>query len=190
MRKIILILFLILVTDLTWANSAGDSLQIQEGIASFYAKRFHGRKTSNGERFDMNTLTAAHKFLPFGTLVRVTRVDNGVSVIVKINDRLPQSSKRTIDLSLKAAQDLDMVRMGLCQVRLSAASSEVMDNLIAYYETRENPGLRLRPIYFPVMMVRQKAIWPLPRLEAENLRPMIIPRTAFLPVSKGKWKKR
>lgn len=190
MQKITLAFFLILITDLTWANSVGDSLQIQEGIASYYAKRFHGRKTSNGEIFDMNTLTAAHKFLPFGTLLRVTRADNGVFVIVKINDRLPQSSKRTIDLSLKAAQDLDMVRMGICQVRLSATSPEVMDNLIAYYETRENPGLRLRPIYFPVSIVRQKAIWPLPRLEVENLRPKIIPRKAFLPVPKSKMRKR
>lgn len=138
----------------------------------------------------MNTLTAAHKFLPFGTLIRVTRIDNGVFVIVKINDRLPKSSKRTIDLSFQAAQDLDMVRMGLCQVRLSAASPEEMDTLIAYYETRENPGLRLRPIYSPVAIVRQRESWPLPRLELAHLRPEIVPRSEIQPVIKGKRRKR
>lgn len=189
MQKLILFVFFIFITDLALANVVGDSLQIQEGIASFYSKRFHGRKTSSGEKFDMNTLTAAHKFLPFGTLIRVTRIDNGVYVMVKINDRLPKSSKRTIDLSLKAAQDLDMVRMGLCQVRLSAASPEEMDALIAYYETRENPGLRLRPIYFPVAIVRQRESWPLPRLELAHLRPEIVPRSQIQPVIKGKRRK-
>jgi rare lipoprotein A len=189
MQKLVLFVFFIFITDLALANAVGDSLQIQEGIASFYSKRFHGRKTSSGEIFDMNTLTAAHKFLPFGALIRVTRMDNGVFVVVKINDRLPKSSKRTIDLSFQAAQDLDMVRMGLCQVRLSAASSEEMDKLIAYYEARENPGLRLRPIYFPVVIVRQREIWPLPRLEVENLRPKIITRRGTFPVANGKRKK-
>jgi rare lipoprotein A len=117
-------------------------------------------------------------------------MDNGVFVVVKINDRLPKSSKRTIDLSFQAALDLDMVRMGLCQVRLSAASPEEMDALIAYYETRENPGLRLRPIYFPVVIVRQREIWPLPRLEVENLRPKIITRRGTFPVANGKRRKK
>jgi rare lipoprotein A len=189
MQKLIFFVFFIFITDLALANVVGDSLEIQEGVASFYSKRFHGRKTSSGEIFDMNTLTAAHKFLPFGTLIRVTRMDNGVFVVVKINDRLPKSSKRTIDLSLKAAQDLDMVSMGLCQVRLSAASPEEMDALIAYYETRENPGLRLRPIYFPVVIVRQREIWPLPRLEVENLRLKIVLRSDIPPVIKGNRRK-
>jgi rare lipoprotein A len=85
MQKLVLFVFFIFITDLALANAVGDSLQIQEGIASFYSKRFHGRKTSSGEIFDMNTLTAAHKFLPFGALIRVTRMDNGVFVVVKIN---------------------------------------------------------------------------------------------------------
>jgi rare lipoprotein A len=189
MQKLILFVFFIFITDLALANVVGDSLQIQEGIASFYSKRFHGRKTSSGEKFDMNALTAAHKFLPFGTLIRVTRIDNGVYVMVKINDRLPQSSKRTIDLSFQAAQDLNMVRMGLCQVRLSAASPEEMDALIAYYETRENLGLRLRPIYFPVAIVRQRESWSLPRLELAHLRPEILPQSQIQPVIKGKRRK-
>jgi len=190
MQKLILFVFFIFITDLALANAVGDSLQIQEGIASFYSKRFHGRKTASGEIFDMNTLTAAHKFLPFGTLIRVTRMDNGAFVFVKINDRLPKSSKRTIDLSFQAALDLDMVRMGLCQVRLSAASPEEMDALIAYFETRENPGLRLRPVYFPAVIVRQGEIWPLPSLEVENMRPKIFPRTETLPETNGKRRKR
>lgn len=170
-RKFVIFYFLFLISNWVLAKKGGDSLQIEEGIASFYAKKFEGRMTSSGEKFDNNFLTAAHKFLPFGTLIRVTRVDNGKIVLVKINDRLPQSSKFTIDLSFRAAQNLDMVSRGLCQVRLSASSPEEMNNLIAYFETRENPGLRLRPVYFLFDFERQKHFWLLAKPKLEQLIP-------------------
>lgn len=79
------------------------------GLASWYGKKFHGRKTSNGERYDMFKLTAAHKHLPLPTYVRITNLGNGKSVIVRVNDRGPFHSNRIIDLSYAAAIKLDTV---------------------------------------------------------------------------------
>lgn len=86
--------------------------------ASWYGPGFHGRRTANGERYDMHGLTAAHKTLPFGTKVRVTNVANGKSVVVRINDRGPFVRGRTIDLSRGAAQAVGMLGAGVAQVRL------------------------------------------------------------------------
>lgn len=89
-----------------------------DGIASFYGKRFHGRLTANGERFNMNAMTAAHKTLPFGTRVRVTNPRNGRSVTVRINDRGPFVRGRHIDLSRAAARKLGIVSRGHANVML------------------------------------------------------------------------
>ena len=89
------------------------------GSASFYAEPYHGRKTANGETFDTyQELTAAHKTLPFNTVVKVTNEDNGRDVDVRINDRGPFIDGRVIDLSLKAAREIDMVRAGVVPVKL------------------------------------------------------------------------
>lgn len=88
------------------------------GVASFYGRRFHGRLTANGERFDMNAMTAAHRTLPFGTQVRVTNPRNGRSVTVRINDRGPFIRGRTIDLSRRAARELGMIQRGHARVQL------------------------------------------------------------------------
>ncbi len=88
----------------------------EAGIASYYHDRFHGRMTASGERFDQGALTAAHRTLPFGTTVRVTRKDNGTSVVVRINDRGPFRTERIIDLSRTAAGRLGMLDSGLVQV--------------------------------------------------------------------------
>ena len=90
----------------------------REGIASWYGGKFHGRLTANGERFDANKLTAAHKTLPFGTVVKVTNTDNGRTVTVRINDRGPFVENRIIDLSRGAAEQLEMTGTGVAQVRL------------------------------------------------------------------------
>ena len=89
-----------------------------EGIASYYAHDFHGRLTSNGETYDMNGLTAAHRTFPFGTKVRVTNLENNLSVIVRINDRGPFVEGRIIDLSLGAAKTIGSVQAGTVTVRL------------------------------------------------------------------------
>ncbi len=91
---------------------------VSTGTASYYANKFDGRKTSSGEIFRQDSLTAAHKTLPFGTWVRVTNLSNDSTAVVKINDRLPKSSSRSIDLSLATARQLNFVRKGLTKVRI------------------------------------------------------------------------
>jgi len=95
----------------------GTSHQL-DGVASYYADEFHGRKTANGETYDMHDLTAAHRTLPFGTKVRVTTRETGKSVIVRINDRGPFKDERVIDLSLGAAKQLGMIASGTGRVIL------------------------------------------------------------------------
>ncbi len=89
------------------------------GQASYYADAFHGKLTASGEIFDMNKLTAAHKTLPFGTILNVKNLKNGRSVMVKINDRGPFSGSRVLDLSKAAAQALDMIRDGVIEVEIT-----------------------------------------------------------------------
>lgn len=90
----------------------------QSGVASWYGRRFHGRRTANGERYNMNAMTAAHRKLPFGTWVRVERLDNGRQVVVRINDRGPFIKGRVIDLSRAAARRLGILGAGVASVRI------------------------------------------------------------------------
>ena len=91
---------------------------VQYGVASYYGPKFHGRKTANGEIFNMYKLTAAHRYYPFGTIVKVTNLSNGKSVIVRINDRGPFVRGRIIDLSYGAAKKLGMLGSGVAKVKL------------------------------------------------------------------------
>lgn len=92
---------------------------MERGEATYYGNSLAGYLTANGDRYDPGQLTAAHKHLPFGSVVRVTREDTGASVIVRINDRGPfGSASRIIDVSYSAAQALDMIRAGVVPVRL------------------------------------------------------------------------
>ena len=88
----------------------------QTGLASYYADKFNGRKTANGEIFDENKLTAAHKTLPFGTIVKVTNLTNNKSVIVRVNDRGPFVAGRIIDLSKAAAKKINLIEAGVVKV--------------------------------------------------------------------------
>lgn len=88
------------------------------GKASWYGIPFHGRTTANGEKYNMNELTAAHKTLPFGSLVKVTNLINNKSVMVRINDRGPYIRGRTLDLSKAAALKLDMLHQGVASVKM------------------------------------------------------------------------
>lgn len=98
--------------------AAASEISVKRGIASWYGPAFHGRRTANGERFDMNKLTAAHRSLAFGTRVKVTNPDNGRSVTVRINDRGPYAGRRTIDLSREAARRIGLTRKGVGRVLL------------------------------------------------------------------------
>ena len=94
------------------------------GAASWYGIPFHGRRTANGEVFDMNGISAAHKTLPFGTRVRVTNLDNGSSLVLRINDRGPFIEGRVLDVSRRAAQLLGFQQAGLANVRIVMVPSE------------------------------------------------------------------
>ncbi|GAC1544660.1 MAG: septal ring lytic transglycosylase RlpA family protein [Myxococcales bacterium] len=90
----------------------------QRGRASYYGAALQGRRTASGERFDMHALTAAHRTLPLGTRVRVTNLENGRQVVVRINDRGPYAQGRIIDLSEEAARRLGCLEQGIAEVRV------------------------------------------------------------------------
>ena len=143
--------------SISWAQSPftyPDSLLvIQEGIASYYGTRFHNRRTANGEIYNMWEFTAAHKHLPFGTLVKVTNQKNGLQAIVRINDRLPKNSKRIIDLSKGVAEHLDMVNDGIVPVKLSLLSASAVAWLRDQYNTVPQ-DIRLRS-YYPEISIQK-----------------------------------
>jgi rare lipoprotein A len=100
------------------------------GMASWYGPGFHGRRTASGDRFDQNGMTAAHRYLPLGTVARITNLANGRQVVVEINDRGPFKGRRVLDLSKGAALRLGMVDSGLARVRIDVlrapgASTEI-----------------------------------------------------------------
>ncbi|MFI8482589.1 septal ring lytic transglycosylase RlpA family protein [Pseudomonas sp. NPDC078700] len=95
-----------------------DATYSATGDASYYAAQHQGQKTASGERFDQNSLTAAHRSLPFGSRVQVTNLSNNKTVVVRINDRGPFTGGRIIDLSRKAAEQLDMLNDGVTKVRI------------------------------------------------------------------------
>jgi len=104
------------------SGSSGGSLYssefYQRGIASYYGEDFHGRRTASGEIYDMNGISAAHKTLPFSTLVEVKNLENGRKITVRVNDRGPFVQGRIIDLSVGAAKALDMYETGTAMVEI------------------------------------------------------------------------
>lgn len=121
--KIAIILVLIAIVVGAFMSSCAKKTVMRpkhsaEGYASWYGPGFHGRTTANGERYNQNAMTAAHKKLPFGTKVRVTNLDNNKTTIVRINDRGPFIRGRIIDLSKKAAKKIAMLGSGTARVRI------------------------------------------------------------------------
>lgn len=121
-----------------------ENLLEVEGVASHYGKKFHKRKTASGERYNMNEYSAAHKKLPFGTILKVTNLSNDKSVLVRINDRGPFVGKRIIDLSKKSASDLD--GLGLPNVKIEGfvrgnfdPSAQIDDNFYFAYSLTYEP---------------------------------------------------
>ena len=118
------------VVDSIWVTIAGHSENnhqnnvaipdnaYQVGMCSYYADKFHGRMTANGEIFDMHALTAAHKKLPFGTVIEVTNLNNGRRVTVRVNDRGPFAKERVLDLSYVAARKIGIIRTGVAKVAI------------------------------------------------------------------------
>ena len=99
---------------------------VQQGKASFYAQKFHGRMTASGERLHRDSLTCAHRSYPFGTLLRVYNPANGRSVMVRVTDRGPYVRGRIIDLSWRAAKELDIISKGVAMVVVQKASNIIV----------------------------------------------------------------
>lgn len=120
-RQLLFILLLIfLATSCHRKMVPGASVSGSEtGMASYYSESYNGKKTANGEIYHSSDYTAAHKTLPFGTKVKVTNLNNGKSVKVRVNDRGPFIAGRIIDLTRTAAQKLDMVTAGVVKVKIS-----------------------------------------------------------------------
>jgi rare lipoprotein A len=124
---------------------------VHRGIASWYGPKFHAKKTSNGEIYNMYAMTAAHKTLPMNTMVRVDNLENGNSIIVRINDRGPFIDGRIIDLSNKAAHKIDMVKKGTVKVRVTVIGFNgiVDDNNAPSSETsKRKPELKSEVKHF------------------------------------------
>lgn len=111
------------MTGMSFAQNA------EYGDASYYNDKYHNQSTANGELYDKNAMTAAHKSLEFGTRVKVTRLDNGKSVIVRINDRGPYKPGRVIDLSRKAAEKIDLISDGVTNVKVEILNKELEKDL-------------------------------------------------------------
>lgn len=103
-------------------RSPGPMFEVYSGKATFYSDSFHGKKTANGERYNKNELTAAHRFLPLGTVVRVTNLSNGRNLLVRINDRGPGHKKLILDVSRAAASKLNMINRGVASVQVEVVT--------------------------------------------------------------------
>ena len=101
-----------------------EETEIGGGMASYYGNELAGNRTASGERFDPGQMTGAHRSLPFGSMVRVTNVANGDSVVVRINDRGPFSRSRVIDISHAAARQIGMHRSGTARVKLALLNDD------------------------------------------------------------------
>jgi len=155
-------------------GQAKDSVLIQKGTASFYGKKFHLKMTSNGEIFHMDSLTAAHKYLPFDTWVKVTREDTKDSVWVRINDRLPKNSRRIIDISRRAATQLKMIDKGVATVRVTVATIDEMNRLYTHFDGDAPGTIRVRIYEKPFTIARPQPSW-----SWEVLTPKNLPRGDF-----------
>lgn len=115
-RLFYIVVLLLLVSSCAKRHVTHIRVEKEKGIASWYGPRFHGKRTASGERYDQNKMTAAHRTLPFGTLVKVHNMDNDKSAVVRINDRGPFGKGRIIDVSKAAAKELGMIGSGTARV--------------------------------------------------------------------------
>jgi rare lipoprotein A len=105
------------------AATAAPEAAASDGKVAYYGRKFAGRKTANGERFNPNAMTMAHKTLPMGTMVKVTNTNNGKNAVVRVNDRGPTTPDRVGDLSLAAAKRIGMVRSGVVEAKLETVGT-------------------------------------------------------------------
>jgi len=131
--NIISVLFIIIIFASCAENDTIKSIDLGEGVASWYGPGFHGNKTANGEKYDMYGYTAAHRWLQFGSIVKVTNLSNNLSVKVRINDRGPYHKNRIIDLSKSAAKEIDLLESGIAKVKIELIGYQPNNSLKAFY---------------------------------------------------------
>lgn len=122
MKLKVVILTLLLTFLILYSKSYSYESYTHIGTASWYGMKFHGKKTASGKLFNMHAFTAAHKFLPFGTMVKVINLKNGRGVTVKIIDRGPVARRRIIDLSHAAAKTIGLINKGITRVKIEVIS--------------------------------------------------------------------
>ena len=142
----------------------------QTGIASWYGPNFHGKKTANGEIFDQNELTAAHKTLPLPSIVRVTNLENGRSLIVRVNDRGPYARGRIIDMSKRSAELLGFRRQGVAKVRVQVLESESRKVASVAKSGRDTSGMEV-----PMNRRSYKS----PSIQTASAQPQQVPTTRY-----------
>lgn len=155
---------------------------VERGAASWYGPGFHGERTSSGEPYDMYAMTAAHKSLPIPSYVRVTNLDNGRSIVVRVNDRGPFVDKRIIDLSYTAAWKLDMLRSGTAPVEIRVLDPNARSSLFA---KRSTPPPERATAERPATRRWDAAAMPSPQALGKGLddTPAIAIGTSFLQVA-------
>ena len=153
-KKVLLTTFLMICAFNFFAFA--DEMVSSDAFASYYGEPFHGRLTASGEVFNMNDYTAAHKTLPFGTMLEITNLENGKKVVVKVNDRGPFVGGREIDLSRAAAEMLGMIGQGIARVSIKKvgqqetnASANLQDNDNAMDEGNEDKEEIQKVVYPP-----------------------------------------
>ncbi|WP_430398417.1 septal ring lytic transglycosylase RlpA family protein [Ferrovibrio sp.] len=153
-----------------WYYPKEDPNYDETGIGSWYGEQFHGRATANGEIFDMNEVTAAHTTLPMPSLVRVTNLENGRSIVVRVNDRGPYVNSRVIDLSRRSAQLLGYDRQGTAKVRVQyIGPAPLADGSVAVASAAaQRSGNEERPAASPRGAVVSEALAPPPSPRGNN----------------------
>jgi len=140
MKRNIFVLFILTgIVIFSAAQTANDGLFRQEGIASWYGREFEGKPTANGEIFNPSLFTAAHPSLPFGTILNITNKQNMKQVTVRVNDRGPFVSSRIIDLSMAAAEALDMINTGTAPVIVEKAQNSVLGPVLGASSKNNTP---------------------------------------------------
>ena len=135
-----------------------------EGGASYYANKFHGRRTSSGAIYHKDSLTCAHRTLPFGTRLRVRNIRNGKEVVVKVTDRGPFCKGRIVDLSLAAAKEIDMIRSGVVRVEVTRLENDTLPGCVLPPVEPQQDTLQVNPTMEAVaacMNVKFEGLMPL-----------------------------
>jgi len=169
--------------DGTWYYPAEDWNYDETGIASWYGEQFHGKYTANGETFDLNQLTAAHRTLPMPTVVRVTNLENGRSMEVRVNDRGPYARGRILDLSRRAAQLLGFEGQGTAKVRvqIDVPASIQVASLAGRRGTESELAAASPPQAAPVRAVAAQPLAPPPGVSVAANKPVPLPSAPTAP---------